>query len=80
MPTRTREAIAKWLEKQEWYEVFCDNMVLQSRATETKYECINGLFYEDTISGAFSWAFTPEGDEYWREINKGFIAWYNGND
>ena len=80
MPTRTRQAIAKWLKNQEWYEAFCDNMVLQSRSTEQIYECINGLFYESTISGAFSWSFTPEGDDYWRNINNVFETWYYGDN
>lgn len=80
MPTRTRQEIAKWLKKQEWYEAYCDNMVFQSRSIETIYKYTNGFYDVDTIFGAFTWAFTPEGDEYWRKINKGFIAWYNGND
>ena len=79
MPTKTRAAIAKWLEKQEWYEAYCDNLVLQSRLTETIRRFLAGIYEEDTICAAFSWSFTPEGDSYWRDINKQFTAWYYGD-
>ena len=79
MPTKTRAAIAKWLEKQEWYEAWIDNLNLFREDPEVINDFINGLFDEGTIMMGFPWRMTPEGDEYWRGINQQFQEWYYGD-
>lgn len=80
MPTRTKQATAKWLEKQQWYDDFIDNMEIQAASREHIRKCISGEMEEFTITGAFNWILTPEGDCYWNSINKKFIEWYYGNE
>ena len=80
MGRRTSAAVAKWLEKQEWYEAWLDNMNLQDLSENEKSQCINGYYGLGTIRGSIIWMITPEGDDYWDEINQQFIRWYNGNE
>lgn len=79
MAQKTNAAVAKWLQKQEWYEAWLDNMNLQDldEALILEYKC--GLHGEDTISNSFIWMVTPEGYDYWREIDKQFREWFYGD-
>lgn len=46
---------------------------------KTRREClsfIRGMRGDKTISGAFIWAETPQGCEYWRAVNKNFLLWF----
>ena len=80
MRRRTNAAVAKWLEKQEWYEAWLDNMNLQDldEALILEYKC--GLRGKDTISNSFIWMVTPEGYDYWKKINEEFKAWFYGEE
>lgn len=81
MRRRTNAAVAKWLEKQEWYEAWIDNMNLQDFLSEdSKLEYILGLRGEETICDSITWAITPEGYDYWEEINRQFKAWFYGEE
>ena len=80
MGRRTSAAVAKWLEKQEWYEAWLDNMNLQDLSENEKSQCIYGYYGLDTNRGSIIWMITPEGGDYWDEINQQFIRWYNGNE
>ena len=81
MAQKTNAAVAKWLQKQEWYEAWLDNMRLQDFLSEgRKHEYALGLYGEVTICDSIVWLMTPEGYDYWDEINQQFIRWYNGNE
>ena len=80
MGKRTNAAVAKWLEEQEWYESWTDNMILQSDKTEEIRAYICGEAGPNTLSHSFCWWLSPEGDEYWRGINQQFQEWYYGDD
>lgn len=81
MRRRTNAAVAKWLEKQEWYEAWLENMNLQDFMSEgQKLEYTLGLHGEETISDSIVWMMTPEGYDYWEEINRQFKAWFYGEE
>ena len=80
MKRRTNAAVAKWLEKQEWYEAWLENMNLQD-LDETlilEYKC--GLHGGHTIDHSIIWMITPEGYDYWKKINEELIDWYYGEE
>lgn len=80
MRRRTNAAVAKWLEKQEWYQAWLDNMHLQDLAADLILEYTSGLYGKNTIDNSFIWMVTPEGYDYWKQINEEFKAWYDGEE
>ena len=74
---RSSEEIKYWLERRNWYDRFKINV--QSYLPENRTEdALSGLFDLDTISGAFIWAKTSEGIEYWAQREYEFLRWYYG--
>lgn len=46
---------------------------------ENAEEYIRGFWGEITLVNSFIWLATPEGEDYWEDINKQFLEWYNEN-
>lgn len=80
MGQRNSATVAKWLREQEWYDAWVDNLELQ----EDDLAIVNwykaGHELEKTLTGSIIWHLTPEGDEYWRNINEQFKEWYYGSN
>lgn len=72
---KTPEQIREWLQKQEWYESF--RRQAEEYLSSELYKTLNGYDGTYTISYAFYWQHSKEGDKYWREINRQFQEWYN---
>lgn len=74
---KTAEEVKAWLEKQDWYDVFCKRIDEDKYFLENpKNVILNGELLDLTITNAFSWVNTPEGGQYWEDKNKTFILWY----
>lgn len=78
MAQKTRAAVAKWLQKQEWFDAWVENMRLQDVGNADEY--ILGFWDEFTLVNSFVWQMTPEGYDYWCEIEKQFKKWYYGDN
>lgn len=80
MAQKTSSAVSKWLKKQEWYESFIETL---ERFREYDREDINrflkGTMLEDTIYAAFPWYLSPEGMDFWKDIDKQFRDWFYGD-
>lgn len=80
MGQRNSTTVAKWLRKQEWYDAWVDNLELQ----EDDIAIVNwfkaGHELGATLICSIVWHLTPEGDEYWRNINEQFKEWYYGSN
>lgn len=77
---KNRRKIARWLEQQEWYEAWIDNMNIQGYLDpEQMNEYIYGLNDEHTIISSMVFTQTPEGQEFWDNVNQEFLDWYNDN-
>lgn len=71
---KTQKQIRKWLQTQEWYPQFKKNMRKEPEDKQ-KYILI-GKAYSETIKGAFIWNGTPEGINFWWNVNIQFLKWY----
>ena len=81
MTQRTSTEVSRWLQKQEWYESYIDNLErYRDYDSNVVNRFKNGYKYHETIMSAFSWYSTPEGYDYWYKINEQFEDWYYGND
>lgn len=80
MRSRSSQAVAKWLREQEWYEAWIDNLTLQEEDQNIIQWFIEGNVGSSTIQTSIVWYQTPEGDDYWREINRQFKEWYYGSN
>lgn len=65
---------------QNWYPLFVRNTGECGSVVE---EMIRDNYVdetlEDIINDAFTWASTPEGDSFWRSINRQFQRWCTEN-
>ena len=77
---KNRRQIARWLEKQEWYEAWIYNMNIQGYLDPQQMdEFIFGLNDEETIINSIVFRQTHEGQEFWDNVNQQFLDWYNDN-
>jgi len=69
---KTKQEIFDYVSKQTWYVSFCTNCF--RRACELdNYEF---KFSQNLIYLAFIWDYTPEGFDYWNEIDEEYRDWY----
>lgn len=76
---KTPEQIREWLQKQEWYPKFVENLendFLNGLHDYEREEILQGKWGIFTIYDAFEYSFTPEGTEYWANNDIEFIKWY----
>lgn len=78
MKPKGRIAVANFLLEQEWYDAWYDNLILQEEDFDLVRHFVEGHEGASTIENSIVWYLTPEGDEYWREINKRFKEWFYG--
>lgn len=67
MRTKTKDEVIKWLKDSGVYERFERNV-----SNLIAFNMLDRF----TLAGAFIWEHTPEGFDYWNEINTKFIKWY----
>lgn len=80
MNEKSNAAVAKWLQKQEWYDSFIETLDrFREYDSEDVGRFLDGSMKEDTIYRAFPWYLSPEGMDFWKEIDKQFRDWYNEN-
>lgn len=71
---KTPEQIKEWLEKQEWYPQFVENMI---NLRETPYDLIlAGEEGFNTIISSFMWCLTSEGTDFWTKVDEKFRDWF----
>lgn len=80
MAQKTSAAVSKWLQKQEWYESFVETLErFRDYDLEDMNRFLKGIMLEDTIYAAFPWYLSPEGMDFWQDIDKQFREWFNGD-
>lgn len=73
---KTPEQIKEWLERQPWYEQYKTNLFQQSDSSLESRECLSGQAGLHTISGAFCWQITEEGFDFWNDVDRKFMDWF----
>lgn len=76
---KTPEQIKEWLESQQWYPQFVENLKKQRESVPYEH-ILCGILKERTIGSAFKWRFTVEGFYFWKYIEDQFLEWYNKED
>ena len=80
MAQKTSAAVSKWLQKQEWYESYIETLErFREYDNEDIKRFLRGHMMEDTIYAAFPWYLSPEGMDFWKDINKQFKEWFYGD-
>lgn len=73
------EQIKQWMIQQEWYPKFVKNMEKQ-RILEPCEPILFGLQGKYTIGSAFAWDSTYEGFDFWDNVDRKFLEWFNKED
>ena len=73
--------IQQWLKAQSWWEAFKANYEQQNNedGRVSEYRTMTELLqksWQEPIASAFFWDRTPEGHEYWANIDKQFLIFY----
>lgn len=76
MIIRVNPKISEWLSKQPWRFKFIDNLINKNCSPDRILCILIGSNNKSTISGSFSWYRTPEGHNYWDNINDEFVRIY----
>ena len=79
MNGKSNAAVAKWLQKQEWYDSFIETLYRFRDYDSDVARFLDGSMKEDTIYLAFPWYFSPEGMDFWNDIDKQFREWFYGD-
>ena len=80
MGMRSSAAVAKWLQEQEWYDSFIETLDrFREYDSEDVGRFLDGSMNVDTIYLAFPWYLSPEGMDFWQEIDKQFREWFYGD-
>lgn len=69
--TRARK-LAKWLQRQEWFEAWRNNLFhcyCEPEDYDIIHSFMNGREGVYTIEQAFRWETSPEGKEFWAKAN-----------
>lgn len=81
---KSKKQIVAWLKVQPWYEDFVFNCVKRSKELSVNAESlakhinhkVSGELGVNVIFGSFVWKDTPQGHEFWKEVNTEFHYWY----
>lgn len=60
---------SEWILKQPWLSQFVDNCVAIKTSPDMILAYLLGTESYSTISSAFLWSSTPEGGDFWSEID-----------
>lgn len=77
--SKSKEEIKLWLGEQPWFPAFAAN-ILRSHNRPYINSIVSGDYGGSTIAIAFSWKTSPEGENFWRNIEKQYREWYDGNN
>lgn len=67
----------QYLKKMKILKRFQDNLYKSREVNLLEYyQTLKGEEYSSLISAAFAWHETPEGSEFWYDINSNFIRFY----
>lgn len=78
--TRKAGEAQKWIKSQPWWVQFKRNFEAQKPLDfPTMTELLQKSFQEP-IASAFYWDRTPEGFDYWKQIDKSFLDFYYGTE
>ena len=81
MTQRTSTAVSKWLQKQEWYESYVETLGRYSEYDgEYMDKFLSGHMMEETVHLAFPWYLSPDGVDFWIDIDKQFKEWFYGEN
>lgn len=67
---------SEWILKQPWLPQFIDNCIEVGNPPDAILSYLLGEESPDTVHGAFYWARTPEGRDFWNKINDEEIEVY----
>lgn len=75
---KTKKEVKKYIESQEWYDSFVENLARHMRMDVDSYlrEIVCQSF-GILITCAFIWDSTSQGVEYWGDINVKYLDWLN---
>lgn len=74
---KTKKEVKKYIESQEWYNEFKEELMKNRKITVEKYFSDIGRMTRQLILGAFTWSQTLQGQEYWKNIEKAYLDWYD---
>lgn len=77
---KTSDEIRSYLKKQKWYESFRNHVKHSVGPVSRHLSILFGKVGEDTISAAFPWDKTLEGDLFWIRVDSNFRKWYHGEE
>lgn len=60
---------SEWILKQPWLPQFINNCIAAKNSPEQILFYLLGAESPSTVNGAFSWAETPEGRDFWSKID-----------
>lgn len=76
---KTEQEIKAWLEIRRWFNKFKRNLEKEAKLHQDlpKFtdDVLEGRWGYMTISGAFRWRNTSEGENYWKRRDIEFLAW-----
>lgn len=74
---KTADEIKEWLRKQDWFGAFVKNVEEYYYNDGMLSDIINGKRGRTTILEAFTWRDTEEGRDFWCNIEKQYLEWYD---
>ena len=77
---RSKTDIQKWLKTRDWYEKYVENLKGEYQDISQRQKFLFGDKGASTISAAFLYMDTPEGSDYWVNIEEQFLKWYYFQD
>lgn len=76
---KTKEQIIEWLRSQEWYEAFAKNVSPVTVEEDVEHDVEIRKDFQ-VIKSAFIWKATDEGYDFWHNVNREFIKWFNSDE
>ena len=73
---RSKNDIKKWLKEKKWYQKYADNLKIEYPDINERRKFLSGDKNTSTISAAFCYRDTPEGVDFWSQIEEMFLKWY----
>lgn len=73
---KTPGQITEYLQEQEWFNKFIENLKLNNPLKNTK-RVLLGKEGRNTIAYAFCWFMTKEGHDFWSVESQRFTRWFD---
>lgn len=78
--TKTAGAVQKWIKSQQWWDKFKKNFEAQKPLMYPTMTELLQKSFQEPIASAFYWDRTPEGFEFWKDIDNQFLDFYYGTN